>query len=464
MQPSIERRELLKRLGFLSLGSTIGGLAWGKPVDRTLHLQPMAPRTPKLSKTISAIVLGAGNRGNVYGNYALKYTDQLDIVGVAEPIEIRNERFAKQHAIEDQHRFVTWEHVFEQPKFADAVIITTPDDLHYGPAMAALAMGYDLLLEKPIAQSWQECKEIFELAEKEERIVAVCHVLRYSPYYQKIKAVLESGLLGELVSMQHFEPIQHVHMSHSYVRGNWRREADTNPIILAKSCHDMDIMRWWIDRPCEYVSSFGSLKWFRKENAPEGSTTRCLDGCALVDTCPYSAKRIYYDRRSYLHHFDLPADEPARGEAIWKNIEEGPYGRCVYHCDNDVPDHQVLSMQFADEITATFNMEAFTHYQGRRTRIMGSMGDMVGDETDLLITDFRTGEQEKWNVHENVTLDSGHGGGDWGLVRDWLEAVDQQDSGLLTSTLAASMESHLMGFMAEKSRHERTVEKISLSS
>lgn len=462
MQPSIERRELLKKLGFLSIGSSVGGMLWGKPVDQTLHLQPLPPQAPKLEKKITAIVLGAGNRGNVYGNYALKYPDQLDIVGVAEPIEIRNDRFASQHDISDSQRFVTWEHVFEQPKFADAVIITTPDDLHHGPAMAALAMGYDLLLEKPIAQTWQECKEIFDLAEKEGRIVAVCHVLRYSPYYKKVKAVIESGVLGEMVSMQHFEPIQHVHMSHSFVRGNWRREADTNPILLAKSCHDMDIMRWWIDRPAEYVSSFGSLKWFRKENAPQGSTARCTDGCAVEAECPYSAKRIYFENRTWLHHFDLPENEPERGQAIWKNIEEGPYGRCVYRCDNDVPDHQVLSLQFADDITATFNMEAFTHYHGRRTRIMGSMGDVVGDEKDLLVTNFRTGEQEHWNVHENTALDSGHGGGDWGLVRDWLQAVDQQDGNLLTSTLAASMESHLMAFMAEKSRHNRSVEKIEI--
>lgn len=224
----------------------------------------------------------------------------------------------------------------------------------------------------------------------------------------------------------------------------------------------MDIMRWWIDRPAEYVSSFGSLKWFRKENAPQGSTARCTDGCAVEAECPYSAKRIYFENRTWLHHFDLPENEPERGQAIWKNIEEGPYGRCVYRCDNDVPDHQVLSLQFADDITATFNMEAFTHYHGRRTRIMGSMGDVVGDEKDLLVTNFRTGEQEHWNVHENTALDSGHGGGDWGLVRDWLQAVDQQDGNLLTSTLAASMESHLMAFMAEKSRHNRSVEKIEI--
>jgi predicted dehydrogenase len=458
--PTNSRREALKALGLVSLGTTLGGVAFGKPVDQTLHIAPAEPTSPNLTKTIKAIVVGAGNRGNVYGGYALKYPDQLDIVGVAEPIPLRQQRFVDKHKIAEDRRFVTWEHVFDQPKFADAIIITTPDDLHHGPAMAALALGYDLLLEKPIAQSWQECKEIRDLAEEKGRIVAVCHVLRYSPYYQKIKAVIDSGVLGELVSMQHFEPIQHVHMSHSYVRGNWRREADTNPIILAKSCHDLDIMRWWIDRPCEYVSSFGSLKWFREENAPEGSTKRCTDGCAVEATCPYSAKKIYYDNRTWLHHFDLPQEEPARGEAILKNITEGPYGRCVYHCDNDVADHQVVSLQFADQITANFNMEAFTHYHGRRTRVMGSMGDMVGDETDLLITDFQTGKQEKWNVHDNASLDSGHGGGDWGLVRDWLQAVDQQDGTLLTSTLTASMESHQMGFLAEKSRRNRTIESI----
>lgn len=460
MPPSTSRRDALRALGLVSLGTTLGGTAWGKSVDRTLHLAPLPPERPVLKGKVTAIVLGAGNRGNVYGGYALDNADQLDIVGVAEPIPFRNARFAEKHAIVDARRFDTWERVFEQPKFADAVIITTPDHLHYGPAMAALAMGYDLLLEKPIAQTWQECKEILELAEAQRRIVAVCHVLRYSPYYRKVKAVIDSGVLGDLVSMQHFEPIQHVHMSHSFVRGNWRVSADTNPIILAKSCHDLDIMRWWMGKPCTHVSSFGSLKWFKAENAPPGSTHRCVDGCAVEATCPYSAKRIYHEQRTWLHHFDLPDAEPARGEAIWKNIAEGPYGRCVYHCDNDVADHQVVSLLFEDGITASFNMEAFTHYHGRRTRIMGSMGDMVGDEEDLLVTDFRTGEQEKWNVKEHTALDSGHGGGDYGLLRDWLQAVDQQDATLLTSTLQASMESHRMGFLAEKSRVGLTVEAV----
>ncbi|MCB0637973.1 MAG: Gfo/Idh/MocA family oxidoreductase [Lewinella sp.] len=460
MQKEWSRRRLLQTLGLATLGTSLGGELWGRPVTRTRELSWQPTLNPPPAKKITAIVLGAGNRGNVYGNYAYTYPDQLDIVGVAEPIPIRQSRFGEKHAIPAERRYVTWEHVFEHPKFADAVIITTPDDLHYGPAMAALAMGYDLLLEKPIAQTWQECKDILDLATEKDRIVAVCHVLRYSPYYRKMKAVIDSGILGELVSIQHLEPIEHIHMSHSYVRGNWGRSDKTNPILLAKSCHDLDILRWWIGKPCERVSSFGSLKWFREENAPAGSTARCTDGCAAEANCPYSAKRIYYDRRQRLYVFDLPEDEPARGEAILKELREGPYGRCVYRCDNDQPDHQIVSLQFAEGITANFSMEAFTHYAGRRTRIMGSLGDVVGDETDMLVTDFRTGEQERWNVHENAELSSGHGGGDWGLVRDWLRAVDQQDASLLTSTLAASMESHLMGFQAEKSRRDRTVEDI----
>lgn len=460
MQREWSRRRLLETLGLATLGTTIGGSLWGRPVTRTRDLAWVTAPAAPLSKKVTAIVLGAGNRGNVYGNYALSYPEELDIVGVAEPIPIRQERFGDRHAIPADRRYVTWEHVFEQPKFADAVIITTPDHLHYGPAMQALAMGYDLLLEKPIAQRWEECKAILDLATANDRIVAVCHVLRYSPYYRKVKAVIDSGILGQVVSLQHLEPIQHVHMSHSFVRGNWRREADTNPIILAKSCHDLDMLRWWIGRSCERVASFGSLSWFRAENAPSGSTARCTDGCAVEAECPYSAKRIYYDQRTWLHHFDLPEAEPARGEAIMRELREGPYGRCVYRCDNDVADHQILSLEFAGGVTANFSMEAFTHYAGRRTRVMGSMGDLVGDERDLLITDFRGGEQEHWRVTDHVDLDSGHGGGDWGLVRDWLRAVDQQDPTQLTSTLAASMESHLMGFLAEKSRHEGTIERV----
>mgnify|MGYP000583820599 CR=1 FL=1 len=449
-------------MGLISAGGLVRAKAVGSIPVNEIHDNPEPPLKFE-GKTVTAITLGAGNRGNVYGNYALKNPGQLRIVGVAEPIPYRNQRYAEKHSITDANRFTTWEQVFERPKFADAIIITTPDHLHYGPAMKALAMGYDLLLEKPIAQSWEECRDILDQANRYSRIVAVCHVLRYAPYYRKVKEVLEADTLGTLTSISHMEPIQHEHMAHSYVRGIWRREEDGVPILLAKSCHDLDILRWWLDRPCRYVTSFGSLTWFKEENAPDGSPARCADGCPIEASCPYSALRIYLREHKHLGHLDVPGrGDPRRDEVILQRLREGPYGRCVYRCDNTVNDHQVVSMEFADGITANFNMEAFTSYAGRRTRIMGTMGDLVGDEDELYIADFRTGTIDKWVTRDNVSIQSGHGGGDWGLARSFVEAVSHQDKNLLSSTLEASMESHLMGFLAEKSRHQRTVERVQL--
>ncbi len=445
MSKNYTRRETFKTLG-LALGSVLplSLLAQDKN-GNTLHLP--SKESQKTTKTITAITLGAGDRGNIYGNYALAYPNQLDIIGVAEPMNIRNERYAVAHNIKNNHRFDTWEDVFERPKFADAIIITTPDALHYGPCIKALEMGYDVLLEKPIAPTEKECKDILQLAQKTNRIVAVCHVLRYAPYFQKLHSLIKDGAIGKLVSLQHFEPIQHVHMSHSYVRGNWHDSKATTPIILAKSCHDLDIMRWLVDSPCEQINAFGDLTWFKKENAPEGSTERCIDGCAVEKQCPYSAKRIYYDKKTWLHHFDLPENPDLHPEAIMKYLRSSNYGRCVYRIENDQPDHYAMNLKFKNGVTATFNMEAFTSYHGRRTRIMGSMGDIVGDMESFTYTDFRTGQQQHWS-HSSDS----HGGGDWRLVSDFLAAVDSRDPNMLTSTIDASVESHLMGFEAEKSR------------
>lgn len=445
MSKNYTRRETFKTLG-LALGSVLPlSLLAQDENGNTLHLP--SKESQKTTKTITAITLGAGDRGNIYGNYALAFPNQLDIIGVAEPMNIRNERYAVAHNIKNNYRFDTWEDVFERPKFADAIIITTPDDLHYGPCIKALEMGYDVLLEKPIAPTEKECKDILQLAQKTNRIVAVCHVLRYAPYFQKLHSLIQDGAIGKLVSLQHFEPIQHVHMSHSYVRGNWHDSKATTPIILAKSCHDLDIMRWLVDSPCEQINAFGDLTWFKKENAPKGSTERCIDGCAVEKQCPYSAKRIYYDKQTWLHHFDLPENPDLHPEAIMEYLRTSNYGRCVYRMENDQPDHYTMNLKFKNGVTASFNMEAFTSYHGRRTRVMGSMGDIVGDMESFTYTDFRTGKQQRWS-HSSDS----HGGGDWRLVSDFLAAVDSRDPNMLTSTIDASVESHLMGFEAEKSR------------
>ncbi len=457
MPSRLSRRDVLK-----VFGATVGGTffpfsSWARNENGEPLILPDELLQQPLARPVTAITLGAGSRGNVYGNYAVEYPGQLDIVGVAEPIPLRNERYAQKHKIEAARRFNTWEDVFKQPKFADAVIISTPDDLHYGPCMAALKMGYDVLLEKPISPSEKECREILALSKKTGRIVAVCHVLRYAPYFIKLRELMQSGAIGEVVSIQHFEPIEHVHMSHSYVRGNWHNSKQTTPIILAKSCHDLDIIKWMIDKPSRQIQAFGDLKWFKKENAPAGSTARCTDGCRVEAECPYSALRIYYRNRSRVRVFDLPDDIEQHAAHIMEKLKTTNYGRCVYRMENDQCDHYVCNIQFADSVTAAFSMEAFTSYEGRRTRVMGSMGDIVGDMSSFVLTDFRNGKKTEWKQESDA-----HGGGDWRLVADWVQAVAKQDASLLSSTIDASIESHVMCFAAEKSRKENTVEQIRL--
>lgn len=449
----ISRRHLLKTLaGTTLLTQFPSGLDSRTPISMLEGL----PYYQKPPQPVRVITLGAGNRGNVYGNYAVRYPEEMDIVGVAEPIPLRNDRYAAKHNIPSENRFPTWERVFDRPKFADAVIISTPDNLHYGPCMAALKAGYDVLLEKPIAPTEQECRDILALAQKTGRVVAVCHVLRYAPYFVKMRDMIQSGAIGDLVSIQHLEPIGNIHMSHSYVRGNWHDRHATTPIILAKSCHDLDILRWMVGKPCKQIVAMGGLHWFRKENAPEGSTARCMDGCAVEATCPYSAMKIYYRNRSWLSVFDLPDDSARHGEAILEKLRTTNYGRCVYRMDNNQDDHYSATMQFEGGVTANFSMEAHTSYDGRRTRVMGTAGDLVGDMQSFVHNDFRTGERK---VYDQSGTD-GHGGGDWRLVHDWIQAISQQNPALLTSTIDASIESHVMGFMAERSRESGKIEGV----
>ena len=454
------RRKMIKTLGLagVSLPLMAETLPTGNPgqFDHTGQNQEVK----KPSKPVTVIVVGAGNRGwGAYSSYGLKYPDELKVVGVAEPIPYRRKRISDAFGIPYENQFITWEHVFNKPKFADALFITTPDELHYGPAIAGLRMGYDLLLEKVIAQSWKQCNDILDLTVKNNSIVAVCHVLRYTGYFRKMREIARSGVLGEIVSIQHLEPVDHIHMSHSFVRGNWANSKKSNPMILSKSCHDTDILRWIVDKPCTRVSSFGALALFRKENAPVGSTLRCTDGCSAEGECPYSAKKIYLEKRGYLGHLNL---EQVSDQTIMRELRNGPYGRCVYHCDNDVVDHQVTNFEFEGNSTASFSIEAMSSYAGRRTRIFGTKGDLTGDEKTLTINQFLSGKQEVWDASTAEALSSGHGGGDHGLVHDFVRAVSFKDPGLLSSTIQVSMASHLMGFKAEESRLKGIVEEVNM--
>ncbi len=478
----MKRRNFLKGVTLLAAGGALSGPVAGaagiipSPFDAApasgqdgieplKGLSPVRSLTPEVSRPISVIIIGCGNRGRTYAGYARKFPAGMKVVGVSDILEHRARYLGDQHNVPAEMRFGHFREVFAGgKKLADAVVIATPDDRHYEPCMEALELGYDVLLEKPVAPTKKECENIRAMVKKTGRIVALCHVLRYAPYFMALREVVKSGAIGDVVNIQHQEPIQYAHMAHSYVRGNWRREDETTPIILAKSCHDLDILRWIIDKPCKYIDAAGSLSFFKAENAPEGAPRYCTDGCPHQKECPYDAVDIYTRQKKHIGVFDL---EGSRDAALILSRLKDPryksYARCVFHCDNDQPDHYVAIMGFEDGVTASFSMDAFAPSGGRRTKIMGTLGYIEGDGKSFTVTDFLTRTPKLWN-HEVAEIgeyaNSGHGGGDLRLVRDWLEAIDRRDPDHLSSSIDVAFESHMMGFAAERSRRSGKKEKI----
>lgn len=331
------------------------------------------------------------------------------------------------------------------------------------PVLAFAALGYHIMLEKPMALTADECRRIVAAVEKAGVILAVGHVLRYTPYTQALKRIVDSGRLGEIVSVQHLEPVGFWHQAHSFVRGNWRREDEATSMLMAKSCHDLDWLQYVLGRPPVRVSSFGRLSHFRPENKPVGAADRCLD-CAVETSCPYSAKRDYGDRLARgAHNWPLSVviDE-FTPQALDTALREGPYGRCVYACDNDVVDHQVVAMEFASGATGTFTMTAFTEQADRQTRIFGTRAELRGDGEHLRVYDFLTRAEELIDLGTEGTMDAagGHGGGDAGLMDAFVAAIATEDPGLVKSGPQESLTSHLTVLAAERARHNNTVENV----
>ena len=418
-----------------------------------------------MKKPITLIILGAGNRGRVYADYALRHPQAARVVAVAEPRDDYRAAMAASHALGEAQTFSSWHDIAGREKFADAVVIATPDAHHYEPALALAAKGYHLLLEKPIAPTQKECLEIISEVEEHGVLLAIGHVLRYTPYTQALKKVLAEGAIGELISVQHLEPVGYWHQAHSYVRGNWRNEAESAPMLLAKSCHDIDWLCHILGKPCVSVSSFGALTHFKRANKPleAGDATRCLT-CDYEPACPYSAKRIYLSRvargETGTPLSVLSLDTSFEG--IMHALESGPYGRCVYECDNDVVDHQVLTMQFAGGATVGFTMTGFTEMRPRQTRIFGTRGELTGDGETLKLYDFLS-EQTRYidtaqadassaDTGEVQATEQGHGGGDDGLMRAFVEAVASGEARYLSATPQEALQAHLIVFAAERSR------------
>ena len=401
------------------------------------------------------IVIGAGSRGTCYTSKSLEIPDYYQIVGVAEPIADRRDNIKNIHGVADEMCFESWEPLLALPKMADIAIIATMDRDHVAPALAAIEKGYDLLLEKPAGATPEECRRIQRAAEEKGVFVLVCHVLRYTNFFKALKKIIDSGEIGKVMNIQHFEPVGLIHQSHSFVRGNWRNSNESSPMILQKSCHDMDILAWLIGKKCKKVHSFGTLSYFTKENAPEGSTERCTDGCPHLDTCPFNAIKIYFDDkendwfRTTCTKLAHPTDDD-----VMKSITTTDYGKCVFKCPNNVVDHQVVNLEFEDDIFASFTMSAFS--KGTRTiKIGGTKGVIEASMGDPIIRihHFLGKEDREVDLNsasaDNIT--GGHGGGDVGILyalKDLIEGVPNES----VCDIGESCDNHMIAFAAEESR------------
>ena len=414
-----------------------------------------------MTKPVTFIVIGAGSRGTGYADFAGLHPDRAAVVGVAEPRELARMRLATSHDINPDNIYTDWQQVVQREKFADAVVIATQDAMHLEPALAFAEKGYHILLEKPIAPTAEECVRIVKAVKANEVMLAVGHVLRYTPYTRALKKMLDDGAVGEIISIQHLEPVGYWHQAHSFVRGNWRNEAESSFMLLAKSCHDLDWLRYIMGRPCRSLSSFGALTHFRKENKPTeaGAALRCLD-CDYEPNCPYSAKRFYLGRLEQ-GLIDWPLKVitfDVTPEGVLEALRTGPYGRCVYECDNDVVDHQVVNMLFEGNKTASFTMTAFNQPDQRQTRIFGTRGEIYGNGVEICLNDFVTNQN---TIIDTATSDGsilgGHSGGDYGLMSSFITAVATNDPSHLLSGPDEALESHLMVFAAERARREHRV-------
>jgi predicted dehydrogenase len=412
---------------------------------------------------VSMIVVGAGQRGAGYARWAQRNPDRASVVAVAEPRTVRRTRLAAEHGIAAGNAVADWRQLAERGRIADAVLICTQDRMHAEPAEAFAALGYHILLEKPMAPDEAGCRRIVAAVEKARSILAVGHVMRYTPYTRAVKEIVDSGQLGDIMSVQHLEPVGFWHHAHSYVRGNWRRGDIAASMLMAKSCHDLDWLQYILGQVPLRVSSFGSLTHFTPASRPAGAADRCA-GCAAEADCPYSAPRFYGDLLRRGEHgwpLSVIVDEftPA---ALDEALRDGPYGRCVYACDNDVVDHQVVALEFPGAVTATFTMTAFSEPAPRSTRLFGTRAELVGDGRTIRVYDFLSRSERlitpvpAGSVH---TAD-GHDGGDAGLMEAFTAAVAAGDRAMIKSGPRESLASHLAVFAAERARLNGTVETV----
>lgn len=411
------------------------------------------------NKIFTVAILGVGGRGgDSYGKIINGMKDKYKIVSLCDLRPERLNRFGEKFGVAENELF-TGENDFFAKKRADVIIIATQDKDHVRQAIKALELGYDILLEKPISDDKTELERLLAAQKKYGGKVLVCHVLRYAPAFMKVAELIDGGEIGRLVAINALERVTFWHQAHSYVRGNWRKSEETSPMIMAKCCHDLDLLQFYAKSECESISSVGDIAYFKKENSPEGSSDRCVD-CKYAETCPYSAKKIYVEwwkaqgNPEDYWPFNVIASAPLTEEKLAKAIKSGPYGRCVFKCDNDVVDHQIVEMKFKNGVKAELTMMGFTKQYGRRYTFFGTNGDITLDESadSITVHKFTLSDDDDYTISVKPLVEGGygHGGGDSGILNALYKVLSGM--GAEETSIEKSVESHLMSIAAEKSR------------
>lgn len=409
---------------------------------------------------VTIAVVGAGNRGTGYARHAAA-GGRAAVTAVAEPDPVRRAAFCAEHGVDAGRAYADWRELAAVPRLADAVVIATQDSMHVEPAVALAERGYAILLEKPMASTDHGAGVIVKAARDAGVLLAVCHVLRYAPFTMAVRRLVDQGAVGEIVSVEHLEPVGWWHQAHSYVRGHWRREGQSSPMLLAKSVHDLDWLNHIIGRAPERVSSFGGLYHFRADQKPAGASDNCLE-CAVEPDCPYSAPRLYLgclgdpSREEWPLSTVTDARTPA---GVLQALRTGPYGRCVYDCDNDVVDHQVVSIEYERGVTASFTMTAFSPQMFRQTRIFGTHGYLEGDGKKITVLDFARQQTAVTTLSDDETAGR-HGGGDRRLVEAFVEAVGAGGARNRLVPPEESLAAHRLTWAAERARTSGAVVDI----
>ena len=400
------------------------------------------------------VIIGAGARGNrVFAELIATYDTGFSLCGVVEPDPARRAEFQRRYRIPPQRAFADIDELLAVPRFADVVFICTPDPTHFDVCRAVTAHGYDVLLEKPIATNLADCLQLLDLQHTYGNRIFVAHVLRYAPFFRRIEELIDEGRFGAVRYVQLAENVGHWHFAHSYVRGNWRRAADSAPIILTKSSHDLDILVWLIGRRVTALASQGALTYFTEANAPPDAADRCV-ACPRQETCLYSATRFYLNDRDEWP-FDVVAPGETSIEARRRALESGPYGRCVWRCDNDVCDVQTVTLEFDDGLIANFGLFAHTADNTRKITIRFDEAELFGDlrRNRLEVSHF-TGRKDELVVEE-IPLPAyadAHGGGDLALLQALHAHLTTGEHEDVMTSLETSLPSHVLAFLAEESR------------